>query len=97
MSFEEIAALPVDKLAARDAVLFLWCTWPLVLHGGDPDRHYADAEDLAQRLNAQRASCANAEILIEGQVSATFVTNDDGTAEDYSAGHLCVGAIPSWA
>lgn len=28
MSVAEIAALPVAKLAAKDAVLFLWATWP---------------------------------------------------------------------
>jgi N6-adenosine-specific RNA methylase IME4 len=26
----EIAALPVAGIVARDAVLFLWCTWPLI-------------------------------------------------------------------
>jgi N6-adenosine-specific RNA methylase IME4 len=28
MMVEEIAALPISKLAADDAVLFLWVTWP---------------------------------------------------------------------
>lgn len=44
MSLAEIAALPVHQLAADDCVLFLWCTWPLLLHGGDPERHYADPD-----------------------------------------------------
>ena len=26
----EIAALPVGKIMAENAVLFLWCTWPLI-------------------------------------------------------------------
>lgn len=34
MSIGEIAALPVGQLAARDSVLFLWATWPLLLDGG---------------------------------------------------------------
>lgn len=44
MSFEAIAALPIGALLKRDAVVFLWCTSPLLLHGGDPDRHYAGAD-----------------------------------------------------
>lgn len=43
MSFADIAALPVGDLMSRDCVLFLWCTWPLMLYGGDPERHYTDA------------------------------------------------------
>lgn len=30
MTFEELAALPVGNLAARDCVLFTWGTWPLL-------------------------------------------------------------------
>jgi N6-adenosine-specific RNA methylase IME4 len=44
MSLQEIATLPVHQLAADDCVLFMWCTWPLLLHSGDPKRHYADPD-----------------------------------------------------
>lgn len=44
MSFAQIMALPVGELAARDALFRLWCTWPLLLDGGDPRRHYAGAD-----------------------------------------------------
>lgn len=44
MSFEEIEALPVGDLFADVGVLKVWTVWPLVLHGGDPDRHYAGAD-----------------------------------------------------
>lgn len=44
MSFAEIAALPVGSLAGQDCVLFLWCTWPLLLYGGAPEQRYADAD-----------------------------------------------------
>lgn len=44
MSFAEIAALPVGHLLKQDAVLFLWATSPFVLHGGNPELHYADAD-----------------------------------------------------
>lgn len=30
LSIEEIAALPVSDLASKDAVLFLWATWPTI-------------------------------------------------------------------
>ncbi|MCC6172043.1 MAG: DNA methyltransferase [Gammaproteobacteria bacterium] len=50
MSFEEIAALPVGELAARDCVLFLWCVWPMVLYGGDPELRYADADASRSRV-----------------------------------------------
>lgn len=30
---EAIAAMPVAQLAAKHAVLFMWCTWPLVAPG----------------------------------------------------------------
>jgi len=40
MSFEQIAALPVPDLMARDCLVRLWCTFPLLLHGGDVKRHY---------------------------------------------------------
>jgi N6-adenosine-specific RNA methylase IME4 len=50
MSFEAIAALPVGDLAARDAVLFLWCTWPMILFGGDPARKYADHDASRSRV-----------------------------------------------
>lgn len=42
MSFPEIAALPVNQLAADHCILFMWCTWPLLLHGGDGKRHFRD-------------------------------------------------------
>jgi N6-adenosine-specific RNA methylase IME4 len=44
MSMADIAALPVGDLAAKNCLLFLWCTWPLLLYGGDPTRHYRDAD-----------------------------------------------------
>ena len=44
MSFAEIAALPVGQLAAPDAVVFLWCTWPLLLDGGEARRHFRNAD-----------------------------------------------------
>jgi len=44
MSFKAIAELPVADLAARNCILFLWCTWPLLLNGGDQRRHYFGAD-----------------------------------------------------
>lgn len=44
MSMEAIAALPVGQLAAKHSLLFLWGTWPLILFGGDPEKHYRDAD-----------------------------------------------------
>ena len=56
MSFEEIAALPVHQLAADDCVLFVWCTWPMVLYGGDPKRHFAGHDAGRSRVG----ECINA-------------------------------------
>jgi N6-adenosine-specific RNA methylase IME4 len=50
MSFEEIAALPVGHLLAQNAIVFLWCTWPLLLYGGDPEKHYIDADASRSRV-----------------------------------------------
>lgn len=50
MSFEAIAALPVGELARGDGLLLTWCTWPLLLHGGDPDRHYKGADASRSRV-----------------------------------------------
>jgi N6-adenosine-specific RNA methylase IME4 len=50
MSFEAIAALPVGELAARDCVLFLWVTAPMVVYGGDPDQRYCDADASRSRV-----------------------------------------------
>lgn len=50
MSFEQIAALPIGELVSEHAVLMLWCTWPMILHGGDPDRHYAGADASRSRV-----------------------------------------------
>jgi N6-adenosine-specific RNA methylase IME4 len=44
MSWDAIKALPVGHLAKRDAVLVLCCCSPIVLYGGDPQRHYRDAD-----------------------------------------------------
>ncbi len=33
MSLEDIKALPVDHLAGKDCLLFLWCTWPMLREG----------------------------------------------------------------
>lgn len=33
MSFEELCALPVGDLAARDCALFMWVTWPTLCDG----------------------------------------------------------------
>ena len=50
MSFEQIAALPVGQLAARDCILFLWCTFPLLLDGGNPQRHYQGQDASRSRV-----------------------------------------------
>jgi N6-adenosine-specific RNA methylase IME4 len=50
MHFEDIAAMPVGELAAKASVLFTWAVWPLILHGGDPDRHYAGADASRSRV-----------------------------------------------
>lgn len=50
MPFEEIAALPVDRLTAKVAVTMLWCTWPMVLYGGDPELRYADHDASRSRV-----------------------------------------------
>lgn len=42
MSFEEIAALPIGSLMEKDSALFVWGTWPHVMYGGDPKRHFRD-------------------------------------------------------
>jgi N6-adenosine-specific RNA methylase IME4 len=44
MTIAEIKAMPVNHLAAPDCVLFLWGVWPLMLHGGDPEHHFAGAD-----------------------------------------------------
>lgn len=44
MTFEQIAALPVPELMADDCLMIMWVPWGLVLHGGDPLKHYAGAD-----------------------------------------------------
>jgi N6-adenosine-specific RNA methylase IME4 len=44
MTWKEIEALPVGHLLAEHAFAFVWCTWPLLLYGGDPKIHFADAD-----------------------------------------------------
>jgi N6-adenosine-specific RNA methylase IME4 len=44
MSFASLKALPVGELAAPCCVAVLFCTWPLLLNGGDPKRHFAGAD-----------------------------------------------------
>ena len=56
MSWDEIAALPVGALAAKDAVLFLWATSPHLLYGGDPERHYTDADAARSKVGAIMAA-----------------------------------------
>lgn len=50
MSFDDIAALPVGKLASKDCILFLWGLWSLLFEGdfttrtgmvGGPDASYS--------------------------------------------------------
>ena len=50
MSFEAIAALPVGSLLKPDAVVLIWCTWPLLLHSGD--RHYRGHDAGRSRVGA---------------------------------------------
>ena len=52
MPWPAIEALPVGTLAARNSVLFLWTTWPLLLDGGDPKRHFLDADASRSRVGA---------------------------------------------
>lgn len=52
MPFAEIEALPVGQLAAPDCILFLWSTWPLLLYGGDPARHFAGADAAVSPVGA---------------------------------------------
>ncbi|HEX4043238.1 MAG TPA: MT-A70 family methyltransferase [Xanthobacteraceae bacterium] len=44
MPWPAIEALPIGQLAARDCLLWLWCTWPLLLDGGDPRAHFVGAD-----------------------------------------------------
>lgn len=44
MTFADIEALPVGQLASPASVAIVWCTWPLLLYGGDPKRHFANAD-----------------------------------------------------
>lgn len=50
MSWEEIGALPVGHLLAKHAIVFLWCTWPLLFYGGDPKQHFVDADASRTRI-----------------------------------------------
>jgi N6-adenosine-specific RNA methylase IME4 len=43
MSFEAIKALPVGHLFRPHAVLVMCCTSPIMLYGGDPEKHYKGA------------------------------------------------------
>lgn len=44
MSIADIAALPIGQLGKRNSVILLWANGPLLLDGGDPDRHYRFAD-----------------------------------------------------
>jgi N6-adenosine-specific RNA methylase IME4 len=50
MSFEQIAALPVGQLAAKNCGLFVCSTWAHVLYGGDPKLRYVDADASRSRV-----------------------------------------------
>jgi N6-adenosine-specific RNA methylase IME4 len=50
MSFEEIAALPIGALAAKNSAMFLWLPSNMPVHGGDPDRHYRDHDAARSRV-----------------------------------------------
>src|SRR5579862_53734 len=52
MAWPDIEALPIGTLAARHCVLWLWCTWPLLLDGGDPKRHFLGADAARSRVGA---------------------------------------------
>lgn len=52
MPFAQIAALPVGELASKHCLIRLWCTWPLLLDGGDPRRHYAGADASRSHVGA---------------------------------------------
>jgi N6-adenosine-specific RNA methylase IME4 len=44
MTWPQIKALRVGELASRNCLIRMWCTWPLIWHGGDPARHYEGAD-----------------------------------------------------
>lgn len=52
MSWQEIEDLPVGQLAAPNCLLWLWTTWPLLLDGGDPRKHFAGADASRSRPGA---------------------------------------------
>jgi N6-adenosine-specific RNA methylase IME4 len=52
MSWEEIYGLPVADLLARNALVRLWATWPLLLHGGDVKRHYKGHDASISKIGA---------------------------------------------
>ncbi len=52
MRWADIEALPLGSLAAPSCMVFVWCTWPLLLDGGDPKRHFADADAARSRVGA---------------------------------------------
>jgi len=52
MNWAELEALPIGTLAAEHCVLWLWCTWPLLLDGGDPKRHFVGADAGVSKVGA---------------------------------------------
>jgi N6-adenosine-specific RNA methylase IME4 len=44
MSWPKLMALPVNQLASPKCVAVVFCTWPLLLNGGDPKRHFKGAD-----------------------------------------------------
>ena len=39
MTYDDLCAMPVGDLAAPDCALFLWLTWPIILHKDDSGRN----------------------------------------------------------
>lgn len=44
MTWPSLMALPVGQLASTRCVAVVFCTWPLLLNGGDPEKHFAGAD-----------------------------------------------------
>lgn len=52
MSWEAIEALPVNQLMKSSCLVWLWCTFPLLLDGGDPKRHFKGADASRSKVGA---------------------------------------------
>lgn len=88
MALDDIKALPVAGLAAKDCVLFLWVTWPMLTHGLEVVEEWGFCVATGTKILTNDLRWVDAETLTVGDGLLCFDDRLNNGRRYYKWGHV---------